>query len=104
MQQADGYVGILAADIHFPENGSLKEKRQYLRSLKAGLARQLGASVAEVGYHDLWQRSRIILSLCANSDHEIQRALDMAIRYLERRDYNISAVHREIIKVEGEGD
>ncbi|MHB1361458.1 MAG: DUF503 domain-containing protein [Thermoleophilia bacterium] len=104
LRRADGYVGILAADIHFPENGSLKDKRQNLRSLKAGLARQLGASVAEVGYHDLWQRSRIILSLCSRSDQETQRALDMAIRYLERRDYQFSAVRREIIKVDGEGD
>ena len=103
LQQADGYVGILAADIHFPENGSLKGKRQYLRSLKAGLARKLGASVAEVGYHDLWQRSRIILSLCAGSFPETQRALDMAVRYLEQRDYRFSSVHREIIKVEAEG-
>src|SRR3990170_4395800 len=60
-RQANGYVGILAADIHFPENGSLKDKRQYLRSLKAGLSQKMGASVAEVGFHDLWQRSRLVL-------------------------------------------
>ncbi len=100
LQQADGYVGILAADIHFPENGSLKDKRQHLRSLKAGLARRLGASVAEVGYHDLWQRSRIILSLCSNSFSETERALDMAIDFMEQRDHQLSEVHTEIVKVE----
>jgi uncharacterized protein YlxP (DUF503 family) len=101
LRQADGYVGILAADIHFPENGSLKDKRQYLRSLKAGLSRKLGASVAEVGYHDLWQRSRIILSLCTNSYQDTRRALDLAVLFLEQRDYQLSAVHREVVKVEG---
>ena len=103
LQQADGYVGILAADIYFPENGSLKDKRQYLRSLKASLSRRLGASVAEVGYHDLWQRSRIVLSICAGSFPETERSLDMAVRYLEQRDYRFACVRREIIKVEAEG-
>jgi len=101
LRQPDGYVGILAADIHFPENGSLKDKRQYLRSLKAGLARRLGASVAEVGYHDLWQRSRIILSLCGGSHHDTARALDLAVQFLEQRDYQLAVTHREIIKIEG---
>ena len=102
MRQPDGYVGILAVEIHFPENGSLKDKRQHLRSLKAGLARKLGASVAEVGYHELWQRSRIILSLCSNSYQETGRALDLAAGSLEQRDYQVLVVHREIVKVEGD--
>ena len=103
--QADGFVGILAVDIHFPESGSLKDKRQHLRSLKARFARQLGASVAEVGYHDLWQRSRIILSLCGGSHQETQRALDLALDYLESRDYQLAGVYNEIVKVAGtEGD
>lgn len=102
LNRANGYVGILAADIHFPENGSLKDKRQHLRSLKAGLSRKLGASIAEVGFHDLWQRSRVLLSLCSTSVPETERALDLAVAYLEGRDYLISGIYREIVKVEGE--
>ncbi|MDO8737249.1 MAG: DUF503 domain-containing protein [Thermoleophilia bacterium] len=102
LRQPDGYVGILAVDILFPENGSLKDKRQYLRSLKAGLARKLGASVSEIGYHDLWQRSRILLSLCGSSFKDIERALDLAVAFLEARDYTLTLAHREIIKVESD--
>ncbi len=102
LQQANGYVGILAADIHFPENGSLKDKRQQLRSLKANLARKFGASVAEVGFHDLWQRSRLVLSLCSPSFQELDRSMDMAMSYLEGRDIHLSSIHREIIKVEAD--
>ncbi len=98
--QADGYVGILAVDIHFPENGSLKDKRQYLRSLKTSFARRLGASVAEVGYQDLWQRSRIILSISSPAFPDLERALDMAERYLLERDFTVMDVRRDIIKVE----
>ncbi len=102
LNRADGYVGILAANIHFPGNGSLKDKRQYLRSLRAILNRRLGASVAEVGYHDLWQRSRLIVSISSMSYPETDRVLDRAARIIEGRDLQLSAVFREIIKVDGE--
>lgn len=100
--EADGYVGILAADIHFPENGSLKDKRQHLRSLKTSLARKLGASVAETGYHDLWQRSHLILSICSGDIAELERALDMAERLIEARDLQLAGSEREIIRIGAE--
>lgn len=100
--RSDGFVGILAADIHFPDNGSLKDKRQFLRSLKAGLSRKLGASVAEVGFHDQWQRSRLLLSLSSTSAPEAERALDLALEFFEQRDHLVSGVYRDIVKVEGE--
>ncbi|MCL6106017.1 MAG: DUF503 domain-containing protein [Actinobacteria bacterium] len=92
----------MAADIHFPGNASLKDKRQHLRSLRAVLNRRLGASVAEVGYHDLWQRSRLIVSVSSMSYPETDRVLDRAARIIEGRDLQLSAVFREIIKVDGE--
>src|SRR6185503_17368030 len=54
-----GYVGILSAELHFPESGSLKGKRKFVKSVKAQLHQRFGASVAEVDHHELWQRSRI---------------------------------------------
>ena len=54
-----GYVGILSVELHFPEAGSLKGKRKYVKSAKAQLQQRFGAAVAEVDHHDLWQRSRL---------------------------------------------
>ena len=53
-----GYVGILSVELHFPEAGSLKGKRKFVKSAKAQLQNRFGASVAEVDHHELWQRSR----------------------------------------------
>jgi uncharacterized protein YlxP (DUF503 family) len=50
---ATGYVGILTVELHFPENGSLKGKRKYVKSAKAHLRESFGAAVAEVDHHDL---------------------------------------------------
>lgn len=102
LQQADGYVGILAADIHLPENGSLKDKRQQLLSLKANLARKFGAAVAEVGYHDLWQRSRIVISICSSSYRDAESSLDRINRFLEAGDRELATINREIVKVEAD--
>ena len=62
-----GYVGILSVDLHFPEAGSLKGKRKFVRSAKAQLQNRFGASVAEVDHHELWQRSRQSSGSCRRS-------------------------------------
>ena len=53
-----GFVGILSAELHFPEAHSLKEKR-HARPLGEGhLQNRFGAAVAEVDHHEVWQRAR----------------------------------------------
>jgi uncharacterized protein YlxP (DUF503 family) len=39
-----GYVGILSVELHFPEAGSLKGKRKYVKSAKAQLQNRFGVS------------------------------------------------------------
>ena len=67
-----GYVGILSAELHFPESGSLKGKRKFVKSVKAQLQQRFGASVAEVDHHELWQRARITLA-CVARDYTRRR-------------------------------
>ncbi|MHB0916135.1 MAG: DUF503 domain-containing protein [Thermoleophilia bacterium] len=92
-------MGILAVDLHFPGCGSLKDKRQQLRSLKANLARRLGASVAETGFHDLWQRSCIVIAISSGDVSELERSLDMAERFIESKDIQLAGTNREIIRI-----
>ena len=49
-------VGLCIIHIHLPGAGSLKDKRQVLRSLKDRLREHYNVSVAEVDHQDLWQR------------------------------------------------
>ena len=69
-----GYVGILSAELHFPESGSLKGKRKFVKSVKAQLQQRFGASVAEVDHHELWQRARITVA-CVARDYTRRRGL-----------------------------
>ena len=92
-----GYVGILTVELHFPEAGSLKGKRKYVKSAKAQLQNRFGAAVAEVDHHDLWQRSRLTLACVAREAGEASQLLEDAVRYLNGQEYELVRVERELV-------
>jgi uncharacterized protein YlxP (DUF503 family) len=95
-----GYVGILTVELHFPESGSLKGKRKFVKSAKAQLRNRFSASVAEVDHHELWQRSRLTLSCVAREHREVEALLADAERYLNGQEYELVRSNREIVAVE----
>ena len=97
---SSGFVGILAVELHFPEAGSLKDKRKYVKSAKAQLQNRFGASVAEVAHHDLWQRAGLALACVARELGEAERLLDEAERYLNAQDFELVRSNREVIALE----
>ena len=97
---AGGYVGILSVELHFPEAGSLKGKRKFVRSAKAQLQNRFGASVAEVEHHDLWQRAGLTVACVAREHGEAERLLAEAERYLSGQEYELVRAEREVVTVE----
>src|SRR3954447_19507250 len=79
------FLAALTIQLHLPDNGSLKGKRKELLSVRAALTRRYGASVAEVGEHDLWQRATLAAGLVSRSAGELERAVDGLERYLLSR-------------------
>jgi uncharacterized protein YlxP (DUF503 family) len=92
-----GYVGILTVELHFPEAGSLKGKRKFVKSAKAQLQNRFGASVAEVDHHELWQRSRLTVACVAREAGEASDLLEQAVRYLNGQEYELVRVEREVV-------
>jgi uncharacterized protein len=92
-----GYVGILSVELHFPEAGSLKGKRKFVKSAKAQLQNRFGAAVAEVDHHDLWQRSRLTVACVAREHREAETLLEEAVRYLNGQEYVVVAVERTLV-------
>ena len=97
---AAGWVGILSAELHFPENRSLKGKRKELLSAKAQLQRRFGASVAEVDHHELWQRARLMVACVARGHREVEELLDGAERYLASQAYVLVSAERELVTLD----
>jgi len=92
-----GYVGILSVELHFPEAGSLKGKRKFVKSTKAQLQQRFGASVAEVDHHDLWQRARLTVACVARGRRELEELLDGAERYLNGQEYQLVRTDRQVL-------
>ena len=94
---ATGYVGILSVELHFPESGSLKGKRKYVKSAKAQLHDRFGASVAEVEHQELWQRAGLTVACAASGHRELQELLDAVVRYLGAQEYELMRADREVV-------
>ena len=94
---ASGFIGILSFDVHFPEGSSLKGKRKELLALKSDLQRRVGASVAEVDYHDLWQRAALTIACAARSAHEADELAAGAERWLASGNWTLVRCDRLLI-------
>jgi uncharacterized protein YlxP (DUF503 family) len=95
-----GYVGIMSVELHFPEAGSLKGKRKYVKSAKAQLQNRFGASVAEVDHHELWQRTRLTVSCVAREYREAEKLLDEAERYLAGQEFELIRADRDVVTLD----
>jgi uncharacterized protein YlxP (DUF503 family) len=62
-------VALLTVELHIPYARSLKEKRMVVRGLKDRL-RKFNVAVAEVDYHDVWQRAALgVVTISTAQDH-----------------------------------
>lgn len=76
-------VGICKVDLRIYACRSLKEKRQVLSRLKDRTANKFGVPVAEVDFHDMWQRSQIGFSIVGNDSHVIEGLIQRMLNFIE---------------------
>jgi len=73
-------IGTLVLRLQVPESGSLKEKRQVVRSLVARVRRTFDVAIAEVGDQDLWQAVELgvacVSSSARHADEVCQKVLN----------------------------
>ncbi len=97
-----GFVAIMRVELHFPEAGSLKGKRQHVRSAKDNLRNRFAASVAEVDHHDLWQRTTLLVASAARTVHDAEALADGAERWLASGDWVLVRSERLIVSPDDE--
>jgi uncharacterized protein YlxP (DUF503 family) len=93
------FVGALLVRLYMPASGSLKDKRQVVKSLAARLTNQFGVSVAEVGEQAAWTAAEIGVSYVSNQAGHAERVLDSVLDYIEktRPDVEVTLASREIL-------
>ena len=92
-----GFVGILSVELHFPEAGSLKGKRKYVKSAKAQLQNRFGASVAEVGHHALWQRCALTAAFVARDARGAEELAARAEHWLAGQEWELVRCERTLV-------
>ena len=70
--------------IYLPESGSLKNKRQVLKSLKERIRNKFNVSVAEVDHNQLWQRSTLGVATVSTAVQHANEVLSKAVKFVER--------------------
>ncbi len=65
------------------ESNSLKEKRQVVKSIIERIKSKFNASVAEVGYNELWNRSLLGLALVSNNKRLCDASISKIISFID---------------------
>jgi uncharacterized protein YlxP (DUF503 family) len=76
-------IGCLDVEFFIQDAHSLKEKRAVLQRALTRLKQKRNVSVAEIGYQDVWQRTRIAVVAVASSQKACERELETALRFLD---------------------
>lgn len=92
-------VAVCTLTLRLPENGSLKGKRQVLKSIQQRLHNRFNVSVAEVGRNEAWQIAEVAICAVANSAAHASEVVSKAAAYVEdlRLDVEIIDEETEVI-------
>ncbi|MEO8287985.1 MAG: DUF503 domain-containing protein [Chloroflexota bacterium] len=93
-------VGTARITLYLPENYSLKDKRQDLKSILARVINQFHIAAAEVADHDNWQRATIGVACVSSDSRHANEILSKVVNFIENNlpqggleDYDIEILH-----------
>ena len=76
-------VGALKVRLRLAENGSLKGKRQVVKSVIQRVRNRFNVSIAEVEDQDLWQQATLGISCVSNQAQHINQILSQVMNFIE---------------------
>jgi uncharacterized protein YlxP (DUF503 family) len=89
------HTGSLLADLRLPDAGSIKHRRQALRSLVQRLHNRRLA-VAQVGPADLQRRAFLLVGAVAGTPSGLDEQLDLAERTLFASEFEVAEIRRHV--------
>jgi len=82
-------------ELYLPQSGSLKGKRQVVKSLKDRVKNRFNVSIAEVGELDLWQKAVLGIASVANEQGFVNEVLDHVMDFI-RSNPQVEVVHFQL--------
>ncbi|HSW35126.1 MAG TPA: DUF503 domain-containing protein [Candidatus Limnocylindrales bacterium] len=84
-------VAVCVLELHIPMAGSLKAKRQVIKSLIQRLRNHFNISIAEVGNQDLWQRAELGVAAVCYNGAGADSIMERIFSYIEQEN-NVSII------------
>jgi len=81
--------------LHLEASGSLKDKRQVIRSLQERLRRRFNVAVAEVEEQDAWQTAVLGLTVVSNEAGHAARQIERIVEAIEETRLDAEVVDRQ---------
>ncbi len=88
-------VSALRIELFIPGARSLKDKRRAVKSLKERIRNRFNVSVAEVDFHDLWQRSCLAVAAVGTDGPRVAGELEKVLAHA-RGDASVQVTRHEI--------
>ena len=88
-------VALCNLTIRLPENGSLKGKRQVVKSIQQRLHNRFNVSVAEVAHNDAWQLAGIAICAVANNATHASEVVNKAVEYIEQLRLDVEIIEED---------
>jgi uncharacterized protein YlxP (DUF503 family) len=89
-------VGVCRITLRLPESGSLKDKRQLVRSVTKRLRNKFNVAVAEVGGNDTWQIATLGITCVSNDARHAREVLDHAVAFVQQQRLDAELLESEI--------
>jgi uncharacterized protein YlxP (DUF503 family) len=93
-------IGTARVTIFLPENYSLKDKRQDVKSILARTINQFHVAAGEVGDHENWQRAVIGVACVSTDARHANEIISKVVNYIENNlpeggieDFEVEIVH-----------
>jgi len=72
----------------------------HLRKVRDQVTRRFGATFSEVGYQDLWQRSRVVIAVAASDLQVLDATLEKVKAYLDSQEWIMTFSSIEVVDVD----
>ena len=89
-------VGVCRVRLRFPENLSLKGKRQVLKSITTRIRSKFNVSVAEVDDNNLWQLATLGICCVSNNKRHTNEVLSKVVDFVVNGRFEVEILDYEI--------
>jgi uncharacterized protein len=89
-------IGAAECECLIYDAHSLKEKRAVLQRILTRLKQKFNVSVAEVGYQDVWQRTKIAIVAVTGARVATEQELQNALKFMD----SFPEIERTITEIE----